>query len=412
MVTLPGAKSRYAAGERAGDFLAKAADSAADFACGLYRDFPGALINPVPIPLRDVGSGFMDSLCGKRQTGLPPSPNPKHTGGQCPCVSYTVTFTRTVTNANGTTSTSTSTGTYPGEIKGLQKLGRPGDPGFYDWRMLAGNENCPVNALAFGRIAENITFAISGVVPVNGQPDTCGNPPKGFPDAVIPPSRTTGDVTIVKDDGLNLTIPIVYAPITPTLEISPRFNFDLGGLQFSFDAGGVTINNALNPSDPINRDYLPPGTGDVINNIGGDVTNLGDNITNLGDTINNINDVVNDIKDSPCECPEFNPDEIVPDPKTENDPKEEEGDPTIESVEVTLTSVPRNARSQSGSDAPDVVYAGWFEWKRGEFCFPREPIHFEQSIFKNLVSADGFAYTVYEGFRAKHTVNRIPDEPV
>lgn len=410
MTSLPGAKSRYETGERAGDYVAKVADAAANFACGLYRDFPGALINPVPIPLRDVGSGFMDSLCGKRETGLPPSPNPKHTGGQCSCVSYTVTFTRTVTNSNGSTTTSTSSATYPGEIKGLQKLGRPGDPGFYDWRMLAGNALCPVNALAFGRTAENVTFAITSVVRADGLPDTCGNPPKGFPDATIPPSRTTGNVTIVKNDGTDIIIPVIYAPITPTLNVTPRFNFDLGGIQVSFDAGGVTINNANESSDPINRDNGQGNLGDNITNLGDTINNIGGDITNLGDTVNNINDVVNDIKETPCECPEFNPDEVVPDPKGEDDPKEENDDPTIESVEVEITRRPSNARVQSGGASPDVIYAGWFEWKRGDFCFPREPIHFDKSIYKNLVGADGFAYTVYEGFRAKHTINRIPDE--
>lgn len=412
MVTLPGAKSRYDAGERAGDFLAKAADSAANFACGLYRDFPGALINPVPIPLRDVGAGFMDSLCGARPQGLPLSPTPNFVGGQCE-TTYTVNYRQVrPSNTGGAPQIVNSTSTITGKISGIQKVGTDALAGGSNWDLVYVNNGVVQSQAAARNIPSNATVFITGITRLDGQPDNCGNKPPGFPDSVIPPERSGGNVTINKTDGTTFNIPIIYAPVTPTLEISPRFNFDLGGLQFSFDAGGVTINNALNPSDPINRDYLAPGTGDTINNIGDNITNLGDNITNLGDTVNNINDVVNDIKETPCECPEFNPDEVVPDPKTEDDPKEEEGDPTIESVEVTLTSVPRNARSQSGSNAPDVVYAGWFEWKRGEFCFPREPIHFEQSIFKNLVSADGFAYTVYEGFRAKHTINRIPDEPV
>jgi len=410
MTSLPGAKSRYEAGDRAGDFVAKLADGAANFACGLYRDFPGALINPVPVPLRDVGAGFMDSLCGARRPGLPPS-TPLAAGGQCKCVLYNVTFRRTNFDAAGNATVSDSIGTgIPGEIRGVQKLPNGGTGDFYDWRILAGSPTCPYNGFVVQRVPASTTVAVTGITRADGQPDSCGNAPTGYPDSTIPPSRTGGNVTINKNDGTNITIPIVYAPITPTLEISPRFNFDLGGLTVSFDAGGVTINNVNNPSDPINRDNGQGNLGDDITNLGDNITNLGDNITNFGDTVNNINRTVDDIKDNQCDCLDDVPSDTIPDPKTEDDPKEESGDDLIESVEVTLTGIPRNARTQSGEDSPDVFYAGWFEWKRGEFCFPREPIHFKQSIFKNTVGADGFGYTVYQGFRAKHTVNRKPDE--
>jgi hypothetical protein len=411
MVTLPGSKSRYEAGERAGDYVARLADGAANFACGIYRDFPGALINPVPIPFRDVGAGFMDSLCGRRSPGLPIPQNPGFVGGQC-LTTYTVTTQRVFTPPTGGQPTiSGGTSTITGRLIGLQFTGLVNNGTQRRWVLVYSNAAGTVLTSPVGDFNLDTAVSITNIVRTDGQPDNCGNRPPGFPDSSIPPDRGSGNVTINNNDGTSINIPIVYAPITPTLNITPSFAFNLGGLDFNFNLGGVTISNPLAPNDPINRDFLPPGSGDVINNIGGDVTNLGDSITNLGDTINNINDVVNDIKEAPCECPEFNPDEIIPDPKTEDDPKEEEGDPTIESVEVTLTSVPRNARSQFGSNAPNVIYAGWFEWKRGEFCFPREPIHFKQSIFKNLVDADGFAYTVYEGFRAKHTINRSPNEP-
>ncbi len=411
MTSLPGAKSRYETGERAGDFVAKLADGAANFACGLYRDFPGALINPVPVPLRDVGAGFMDSLCGSRRPGLPPTPSPLN-NGQCECVLYNLTFVQTnFDSAGNPTVTNRSLSAVPGKILGVQKLPNSGTGDFYDWKIIAGSPTCPFSGFVIQRVQPSTTVVLTGAVRADGQPDNCGLPPRGFPDATIPPSRTSGNVTINKNDGANITIPIVYAPITPTLEISPRFNFDLGGIRVSFDAGGVTINNVNNPSDPINRDNGQGNLGDNITNLGDNVTNLGDNITNLGDTINNINDTVNDIKNDPRECPEFDPTTTIPDPKTEDDPKEESNDPDIESVQITITRKPRNARTQSGAGSPDVLYSGWFEWRRGTFSFPREPIHFEQSIFKNMVGADGFAYTVYEGFRAKHTVNRKPDAP-
>lgn len=411
MVTLPGAKSRYETGELAGDFLAKAADAAANFACGLYKDFPGALINPVPVPVRDYGAGLMDSLCAKRPNGLPISSTPNFSGGQCPNVSYRVDYRRGTPTSTGGVSFQNFSATIVGQVLGLQRISNDPITQAANW-VIAYQTPSGIQTQAAGLgIHPDASNVITAITRTDGLPDTCGNKAPGFPDSTIPPSRSGGNVTINKNDGTTFNIPIVYAPITPTLEITPRFNFDLGGINIQFDAGGVTFNNARNPSDPINRDNLPPGTGQTINNIGGNVTNLGNNIANLGDIVNNINTTVNDIKDDPCICPEFNPDEVVPEPKTEDDPKEQEDDPTIESVEITLTSVPRNARSQFGADAPDVVYAGWFEWKRGEFCFPREPIHFKQTIFKNMVSADGFAYTVYQGFRAKHTINRVPDEP-
>lgn len=411
MVTLPGAKSRYETGERAGDYLAKLADGAADFACGLYRDFPGALINPVPLPLRDFGSGFMDSLCGSRQPGLPLPPVPGFTGGQCQ-TTYTVVTRRVTPSTTGNApSISGGTSTVPGKLNGLQMTGLADSGTRKTWVLSYVNSSGITDTIPVGTYSINTQVSIQSVTRADGLADNCGDRTPGFPDSIIPPGRGVGDAPITKNDGVTINVPIVYAPITPTLNVTPSFNFNLGGLDFNFNLGGVTIENPLNPSDPVNRDFLPPGSGDTINDIGDTVTNIGDTVTNIGDTINNINDNVNDIKDTPCECPEFNPDEVVPDPKTEDDPKEEENDPTIESVEITLTSIPRNARSQFGDDAPDVIYAGWFEWKRGDFCFPREPIHFEQTIFKNVVDADGFGYTLYQGFRGKHTINRVPNEP-
>ena len=66
-------------------------------------------------------------------------------------------------------------------------------------------------------------------------------------------------------------------------------------------------------------------------------------------------------------------------------------------VEVTLTAVPVNIRSQEGNAAPDVLYAGWFEFMRAGKALPRENIHFRQGVFIAPTGVDGYAFTLYTG---------------
>lgn len=85
--------------------------------------------------------------------------------------------------------------------------------------------------------------------------------------------------------------------------------------------------------------------------------------------------------------------------KLEEDPKEETEIEGIAYVAVILTGVPKNAKRQFGDGAPDVIYAGWFEWKRKDYYFNRQPIHFQNCMFKPPEGADGYAYTLYNGFK-------------
>lgn len=104
-------------------------------------------------------------------------------------------------------------------------------------------------------------------------------------------------------------------------------------------------------------------------------------------------------------------DELVEDSKLEEDPKEEEVGPDLEYVRVELTSIPANAKTQFGAGAPNVIYAGWFEFRTVGSYYNRQPIHFLDNLFVPPPGATGYAYTLYNGFRGRATVYKIPTNP-
>lgn len=410
MTFLEGLLPDYSTGEAAGDFIKKVADGAADFVCGLYRDYPGAIVDTSRSPAKEFGTGMMDSLCGKRKPGLPPPPDPTFSGGQCECVSYSVVLRLTNYSTAGVPSTSTSTGTFPGKIRGMQKLGRPNDPGFADWKILAGGAACPSNVLTHSRISNSATVTIQSATRVDGLADTCGQPPVGYPPVPIPSDRGSGTVKVDKDDGTSITLPIVLVGINASANFSPTINLNLGGIDLTIDVGGITIEDGTNGGNGNNGSPTTPDYQPSLDNLSDKLDDLASDLEGVKNDLDKLSKDFDDSSRNDPGATENDPDEKVPEEREEDDPKQEEGLERLDSVCVHLTTIPSNARRQFGDDAPDVIYAGWFEFRTGECFHPRQPIHFSNSFFKAPKGADGFAYTLYEGFRGRVTVTRIKAE--
>ena len=297
---------------------------------------------------------------------MPPAPTSKLPGGQCKCVNYRWTATFKI---SATAATQTSTGTFIGRGELIERP-EQNSPNTLNRTELR-SYNC-TNGVENGtttlRFATN--YAREGgscsvaITRVDNAPDTCGSQPPTFPPNVIPPGRgnTTTNINL---PGITVPVGIAYAPvtITPTLNVSPVIRVDLGGLNVQFDLGGVTVNfPELPPSSP-GAPSIPGGNGSSA--------------------------------DCP-ECPEC-PTTTPPQPGTEPPelPPDEGGEtdaPGITYLEVRLTTLPNKV--QSGNDGENVYYAGWVSFRSATgFYYPRQPIHFERSIFVAPAGCDGFTHT-------------------
>lgn len=382
---IDGFPSAYAAGEQAGSFLSQAADAAANFACGLYRDFPGAVL-PTDLlqgrdPVTTFSRGIWDRLCSPRNI-KPPDPVSKLPGGQCKCVNYRYNASFKVSE---TAPVQTSTGTFVGRGEVIERPEQT-SPTVRN-RLELFSYNC-TNGVENGtkslRFATNYNreggFATVAISRVDGSPDTCGSQPPTFPPNVIPPGRgnTTTNINL---PGITVPVGVAYVPvtITPTLNISPTINVDLGGLNFQFDLGGVTVNFPDLPASPPGRPSLPGGN------------------TSKPDC-------------PPCPpCPELPPSTPQPQPgdpelPPETPPETPEPDkdaPGILYLEVELTKLPN--KLQLGGNGQTVYFAGWiaFRAKSGSY-HPRQQIHFKKTIYKAPDGCDGYTYTFTNG--AKGTV--------
>lgn len=392
-----GLSSPYASGNRAGDFIAKLADKAADLACGLHRDYPGFTTYGGIVPgsgvVSEFNKGIWDSLCNDRG-GLPPAATPPFTGGQCSCVRYTVVIQQTTWD--GVTSQFTRFN-VPGAIKGIsQKPISETDPRIQS-SLVAGEAACPydggIESAPAGRESK---FNIVSVARNDGLADNCGSPPSRYPDVEPPFNRTYGNDSITYNDGTDFTFPFFYVPVDISPTFSPNIRIDLGGFTFNFDLGGVDIYLPDKKDDPR---ALPPA--------GGYPTAPPSGLPRPQPDPNRPNpnpDPGNKPPRQDCpDCPDIPP---QPDPPGEGDPPEErpeeEGEevtkPGIEFLEVVLTTLPDKVHY--GNEGANVVFAGWvaFRSKSGSY-YPREQINFQQSVFRAPVGADGYTYTFTNGAR-------------
>lgn len=403
VIELPGTPSGYAVGSQAGNYLAKSADAAANFACSLYKAYPGAVIgNPAYSALR----GLYDSLCSGRPSGLPAPPSSPFNGGQCNCVGYYVSYS--ITNSAGT---NTFQAYLVGKIGGILK--EPNNNVNAPWRYSityypcsGGQPTGQVGKLGIYTGGAQDNVIITGVSRADGQADNCGNPPVQYPNVIPPSGYTNGTGNITYNDGASLTVPLVFAPIVTDVELNPRFNVDVGGIKLQFDLGGVKFDLGNGNSDPA----LPP---DRFND-------QADNYGRLSGQIQDVRNVENDILDKintgggnttppppPAATPPDSDPNLEPDQKQPDDPKNESGVTKLKWVKIVLTKLPDKV--QFGDGAPNCYFAGWFEFKSGASCYSREQVNFQTSLFLAPPGADGYAYTLTNGAEGYAVVYRSKD---
>ena len=348
----------------------KVAQGAANFACSVYRNYPEWAKGVGPA--KDVLDGLWGDLCAPRPGGVPPGSNP-HPGGMCDGVVYL--FRIQLRNMDG------SWGAILGGGFGNDPFGYYGPIGGVTAKNNAANTSCEIFLESRGQAGNAILpFAnrlFTGTSPssgarlielrrADGQPDNCGSYPGGYPGGggVPPVSALSTNLPVTLPTGIDIDLPIglvsvnVDAGITLSVGSIP-VTIDFGGLTFApeFNIGGDSGGNGENPDDT----YIP--------------SHISPNGQNY------------DEGESP-----------------EGESGGEDGIPKLKWVTVSLTTIPTNAKKQFGMGAPDIVYAGWFEWRAAGKCLPREPIHFEQNIYQAPDGVDGYAYTMQSGYKAKAIV--------
>lgn len=217
-------------GNNTGDFLKDMANNVGDVVCGLYKDYAGNFLGDSLLPTTAFLKGTWDSLCAPRPSGLPPSPTPPFQGGQCCDVAYKV-FMTFVFGSNTQQLDTTQLGT----VNGIDSY-REGSSTAFDLKSTRCDGSVLTKRIAATGEA-NASITITGVQRQDGLPDLCGDPPTTQPMVPIPPDKLTPNVPYTYNDGTDVAIPIVIAPIRPTGIV----NIDVGGLTFKFDAGGVDI---------------------------------------------------------------------------------------------------------------------------------------------------------------------------
>jgi hypothetical protein len=232
----------------------------------------------------------------------------------------------------------------------------------------------------------------------DGLPDDCGDPPKGWEpeDSGNPFPGDLQDNVNVDNGGNNYNFPIVYSPVN----IDGSITIDVGGVDVNFDLGGISFNpvgddsgDIINPPPP-GLPPEPPPPDPRLDDIIDDLEQISDKLDEVADNQNN----------SPCFDDDFNPDNYDKDDKSEDDPKQEDNLLDLTYVLVTLTTLPKEAKSQFGEGSPNVYYAGWFEWLVDGLPLPRQPIHFQQSLFKADTKVTGYAYTLTNGAKGAASV--------
>lgn len=441
IVRLPWTDQGYATGSSTGNYAAQVADAGANFVCGLARAYPGAVIgNAASSALQ----GFWDGLC-KNRGGSPPPPNRPTQGGQCVGVDYYWNYSTSanprVIGANGENAFSVQVGPLT-QFKVTGIINEDTIDGVkyvnYAAQHVDGN----------GTLFIGSAVGFEGDPPVlvtrrvDNLPDECGDGESGYPPETSnpPPGWNQGETVINNNSSIGLTIPLVYAPISANVDVG--VNVNVGGVNVRFDLGGVSVN--LNPKfqpgepgypgnddknsdDKIDIIIDNPGSGgggfnagdrNTINNTNTAVNNLTNSLNNVSNLVNNVNtkvdnlgDKVDDLSDKidgieTC-CDETSPDsedDFDREEKTEEDDKKEEGIPKLSFIKIELTKLPEQSKIQWGAGSPDIVFAGWFEWIVAGYALPRQPIHFQRSIFQAPSFADGYAYTLVNGAKGRAIV--------
>lgn len=375
-----------------GDILA---EKTREFSCTLWENYPDKITNGEQVN-GSFTRGFMNRMC--RDKTLPSAPIPTQSPGKCP-VPYIITANAIVSRKNAfrgldvgdTVLITPNNFSTLGPIDSLDVTPFVPDTNVKIRGLPEPSNNLNTYFYNGGQVkwslADGVELAISGIfiseiteffyARQDGLPDDCGDTEQVYPPSNPGVNDYTTIININSEDGDTISYPLTYNPIN----ISFPMHFDLGGITIVIDLGGINFNFNLVNIDgvgiPLPGDILPP----------------------LLPPEDDKNREIPVPKLPPPTNPIFQPL-----PRDETDPKEEEVGIELEFVRVTLISKPSNHKRQWGDGAPNVIYAGWFEFQSEGYNFKRNPIHFDNCLFRKPEGATGYAYTLYEGFTGFATV--------
>lgn len=331
--------------------------------CNFAQNSPFSVIynNPLTSPLV---TRALEELCG---TPPPPPPPPPYTGGQCP-VQYTLRVTCQATQRfepqpverviNLATVVGAITGlsyysSSGGQIVNVQVYRNGGvNPTVYPWNLGSG-----------GRVIEN-TVGYQ-LIRKDGLPDDCGDIPGGWYPETPPPVVNNINTTVINNAGDENEYSVTINPdINGHISFPPVFN--INGVAVGIDIGGISI-------------------GEV--NIGGRSGGGGGNGS--------------DINPPPSASDDDSPPPIVEPPEPIEEEEIEKDVNGLIGIYVSIVSMPVNAKIVSGNGSPNIVYAGWIEFKRDGGYFPRAFIDFESSYFPAPTDATGYAICLKTGYNGQ-----------
>lgn len=346
------------------------------FSCELWELYPDRVAGD-----DDVGSSFIRGVMneGCADLTLPPPPQEPFQGGQCEYL-YKVAFRYgDVPGVPPTLNSGNNVCLLNNVVGPIQAVSG----------VIQGNSGTLSVVEADGTLRQCTGGYDPGqdtaifIIPPIGFPDNCGNPPPEYPETNPTPQDYQKTININIAGGETVNYNLEYKPTNYSFPME----FDVGGLNVSLDLGGLDFNFSPLGSDgfplPLpngNQSPLPAPRDDGGRQVG----------------------------NAPTLPP--NSDDYIEEEKTETDPKEEIIGAEIEFVKVTLTNVPANIKNQFGDGAPNVLYAGWFEFQADGYNFPRQPVHFNQCIYRRPEGATGYAYTLYEGISGKATTYKLKQE--
>lgn len=253
------------ANDSTGNFLRDVANQAANFACGIYKNYPQWTIDPlntatgISNPIAQFQKSLWDKLCSPSgRPGLPAPPKPLlFTGGQCP-VAYLVKYSSVTLNhpnvASGVEFTVRQE-VLPGPISNFTYDYRSDGVGYraeVDHRD--GHYNFPQDGSGRGWLR----LGSVSVTRIDEQPDNCGDEPGQTSYTFPPPEALTQNITINQGDtnisfpvtfnsSTTINIPIKVVGTDPSSGNNFTINFGFDGVDFNFE--GETTPDSENIDD-------------------------------------------------------------------------------------------------------------------------------------------------------------------
>lgn len=367
---------------------------------------------PVPRIIEPWGDAVR-TIAGR--PGPPPIPALPFVGGQCCSTTYEIVYQYLTPGG-----TSTVTAAFTGKLGAPQITSSPdgllGASIPYTRcdgvvQRLAGWANVDPQAYKDGLYGP---ISIAAVTPLFGGLNNCGDPLPVYP-PVIPSDddlRRTGDIVIAP----GLTIPVAFVYVRPDIDVDvnvdAKFNIPVTinlpdfNIDFNFDVGGININIGTGgggttlPTKPDTRDPKPQPSFKE--------TNYDAEFRFINSQLRRLREQVDELEECACDTPT-----IV---RTVSYPAAVARvialPPRTFLVRLTIVDKPANPKTQWGSGAPDVYYAGWasFGYAGGGWS-DRMPIDYLEKSFIPPRQPQGFSYTCYVAFSASLTVYYEEDSP-